>query len=178
MKVCNLEVYPILKSLRFHAIITMAISVIYLLVIFSMKTKENESVPLMMLIFLAGATGGLLNSYLRIKNIPLSEENQLTPHLNFMAILQLYITPFVSGFLAIIFYGICISGVISGEIFPKFQGLDLPYTNVADIFINVKPEARIDGIKAIMIGFITGFSERLVPNVIDKIVKDLETKGI
>jgi len=170
------DIYPIFKNLRFHAIITITIFIIYLLIVFSIKTKISDDVPLLMMIFLAGSAGGLVNSYLRIKNLPLSQQIECSPHLNFLAILQLYLTPFISGFFAFVFYGICITGLIGGEVFPKFQGLDMEYISVGDIFQNVQPASRIDAIKAVMWGFITGFSERLVPNVIDKIVKDLEKK--
>ena len=173
----GLHIQELFKNLRFHAILTITIFIIYLLIIFSIKTKASDDVPLLMMIFLAGSAGGLVNSYLRIKNIPLSQQMDCSPHLNFLAILQLYLTPFISGFLAFVFYGICITGLIGGEVLPKFVGLEAEYISVADIFQNVQPSSRIDAIKAVMWGFITGFSERLVPNVIDKIVTDLKNKG-
>ena len=157
-------------TIRFHISITVAIVIITML---AALVLGRESTSLIFLIFLAGYTGGIINSYLRVKVLSV-EEIQLKSIGNRLAIIQVYVSPLVSGIFGLVFYGFCLTNLVAGGLFPSFSGLEKNYESIYQIFIDVKPAAQIDAIKAILWGFIAGFSERLVPNVLDNIGKDLK----
>ncbi len=163
------------RDLRFHVSITVVIFTLSLLNAYLVRSIEGSSISLIILIFIAGATGGIINTYIRLKDVSLETQKKLDKTSNILAIIQIYVSPLVAGLFAFVFYVLCISGLIGGELFPKFTGLEDKFISVADIFDNVAPAERLDAIKALMWGFITGFFEKLVPNILDRIKKDLET---
>lgn len=165
----------LIKTVRFHILITVAIAVVVLVV---RLLIFKELMTLMSFVFGAGYLGGIINSYQRVKNLPPGEVAFENKTANTIAIIQVYTTPLVSGLFALIFYALCFTGVIGGDLFPNFIGIDKHYSSILDMFDNAGPENNIDAAKAIVWGFIAGFSERLVPNVLDKVVTevDAETK--
>jgi len=75
----------------------------------------------------------------------------------------------VASVFAIIVNLIFISGVISGELFPTFSGADSAYRDMIAWAINVDPKTNADMAKMLIWSFVSGFSEKLVPNMVTKI---------
>ncbi|MEO1403568.1 MAG: hypothetical protein AAFV72_20300 [Cyanobacteria bacterium J06635_1] len=67
-----------------------------------------------------------------------------------------------------------VSGIIQGEIFPRFQSTEEAYTTPYEFTSKTLPATNQDAAKAIFWAFIAGFAEGFVPNFIDKLVKDSE----
>jgi hypothetical protein len=88
--------------------------------------------------------------------------------------MQIFLSPLFGGLFAFVLYGVFASGIIQGEIFPKFQGSDKPYRTPYEFSDNMTPATNADTAKAILWAFIAGFAEGFVPNFIDKLVKDGE----
>jgi len=87
----------------------------------------------------------------------------------------------VSIVFAFVLYFIFIAGLISGDMFPRFVKTTLEsggkYVNMKEFATAVDPESYKDVAKIIVWSFISGYSERFVPNLISQILKDSE-RGI
>ena len=76
----------------------------------------------------------------------------------------------VAGVLGFVIYGLFLSGLLQGDLFPKFKSADAEFTRISVLLETVTPNQNVDTAKAIVWAFIAGFSERLVPNVLDRLV--------
>ncbi|NER81564.1 MAG: hypothetical protein F6K42_18770 [Leptolyngbya sp. SIO1D8] len=88
--------------------------------------------------------------------------------------LQIFLSPLFGGLFAFVLYGVFASGIIQGEIFPKFKSSEEEYTTPYEFVDKTVPETNSDMAKAILWAFIAGFAEGFVPNFIDKLVKEAE----
>lgn len=88
--------------------------------------------------------------------------------------LQIFLSPLFGGLFAFVLYGVFASGIIQGEIFPRFQSVENEYSTPQEFADQVVPATNEDAAKAILWAFIAGFAEGFVPNFIDKLVKDAE----
>jgi len=125
-------------------------------------------------IFFAGAVGATLNTYYRLSKlaaIPASELN-LDPIDEKLMSLQMYVSTLVGGILAILMYGLCFSGLVEGALFPKFKSAaeQAEYENLQVFLGQLRPATTVDAAKAVIWSFISGFSERLIPNLLDRFV--------
>lgn len=143
------------------------------LLIFSFAGKllwtgnSGNSVSLLLVVFFAGAAGGVISNYFRIRDLP-------AQNIGTNAIIQIYITPLIAGLLSWVAYAICLSGLLQGSLFPAFAGSDVPYENLEQMFSVVKPNTTLDVAKVLLWSFIAGFSEKLIPNILDKMAGDAE----
>ncbi|MFN9621241.1 MAG: hypothetical protein ACK587_00155 [Cyanobacteriota bacterium] len=64
---------------------------------------------------------------------------------------------------------IFISGVISGELFPQFNGANWSYIDMISWALDIDPKTNADMAKMLIWSFVAGFSEKLVPNMVTKI---------
>jgi hypothetical protein len=124
----------------------------------------------MILIFFSGAVGGVVNNYFRLakmvetKLVPQGSEN-IT-----LAIIQMYVSLVVAGILAFVAYGLFLSGLLQGALFPKFRHTTDEYLGVTAMLLGLGPDTNIDAARSIIWAFIAGFSERFVPNMIDSFI--------
>lgn len=131
--------------------------------------KEGDIVPLTLAIFLTGAGGGVISTYFRLKNMaPVNMESN--------AILQVYITPIIAGLLGWICYAFFLTGMLKGHMFPEFKGQGDAYQNILSVF-NIMPLTSLDAAKALLWAFVAGFSEKLIPNILDKLAAQAEVSG-
>ncbi len=92
----------------------------------------------------------------------------------FILKLQIFLSPIFGGLFAVVLYGVFVSGIIQGELFPKFKGAEDNFSTPYEFSSNTIPATNADMSKAILWAFIAGFAEGFVPNFIDKLVKDNE----
>lgn len=86
----------------------------------------------------------------------------------------------VSIIFAFFLYLLASGGLVGGELFPKFKPVDLDngeFWNIETFIKKVNPEQSKDIAKILVWSFIAGYSERLIPNLIGKIVKSSESEG-
>ncbi|MGF1537042.1 MAG: hypothetical protein ACFB4J_11250 [Elainellaceae cyanobacterium] len=88
--------------------------------------------------------------------------------------LQIFLSPIFGGLFAFVLYIVFISGIIQGEIFPRFGGVEENYTTPYEASVKSVPATNGDLAKAVLWAFVAGFAEGFVPNFIDKLVKDAE----
>lgn len=121
-------------------------------------------IPLTLAIFLTGAGGGVISTYFRLKDVA---PTQIEPH----EILQIYVTPVIAGLLGWICYAFFLTQMLQGPLFPKFVNLDtIRYENLTSVFLIV-PATPLDAAKALLWAFVAGFSEKLIPNILDQLAK-------
>jgi hypothetical protein len=132
--------------------------------------NNSGSVSLLLVVFLTGAAGGVISNYFRIRELP--EQNIGTN-----AIIQIYVTPLISGLLSWVSYAICLSGFLQGSLFPAFAGSDAQYENLEQMFSVVKPDTTLDVAKVLLWSFVAGFFEKFIPNILDKIAGEVENQS-
>lgn len=89
---------------------------------------------------------------------------------NFYVICYSTIPPLIGAIAAIILYVIFASGMLTGDLFPEFhcaRGQDM-CNQFKDFVSDWQPETAKDYAKSIVWGFIAGFSERFVPDILNK----------
>lgn len=92
----------------------------------------------------------------------------------FILKLQIFLLPIFGGLFAVVLYAVFVSGIIQGELFPKFKGTADEFSTPYEFADKTFPATNADFSKAILWAFIAGFAEGFVPNFIDKLVKDGE----
>ena len=130
----------------------------------------------MTLIFLSGAVGAVVNNYYRLTKLtdagaPPTEDAQAR-----LVIIQMYVSMLIAGILAFVAYGLFLSGLIQGSLFPVFEKTQDNYKDVTTMLLGLGPKANIDAAKSILWAFIAGFSERFVPNIIDALIVKASAK--
>lgn len=134
-------------------------------------------VPYEALIFVSGTVGGVVNSFRQIQNLSTTGNQEYSPMTDRLLTIQIYASPFVGGIFAFVLYIIFMAGFIQGSLFPVFASGKETYKTFSDFAALNVPATNADVAKAIVWAFIAGFSESLVPNFINKIVKDSGTSN-
>jgi hypothetical protein len=160
----NLALVKLYWHLSMTGIITFAGFAIALLV-----AKFEGYSDLMLLVLLAGSTGAVINNYYRLAKLSTADRATLDALDNNVFTVQLYVSVLISGVLGFVMYGLCLSGLISGGLFPAFKGVKDGFGSVPALLREVSPESNLDAVKALVWAFIAGFSEKLIPNVIDRV---------
>ena len=121
------------------------------------------------IVFFAGTVGAVLNNYYRLSKLAsMPRTADLDTRL---VALQMYVSMLIGGILAWVMYGLCVSGLVEGALFPKFdpdRTLAM-YDKLEGFLPALRPMTNVDVAKSILWGFISGFSERLIPNFIDRL---------
>ena len=120
------------------------------------------------LVAVVGAVGGTANNYRRLQKLSALPPEDITPVPDSMATAQIYLSPVVGGVFALVLYGLFQGGVLEGSVFPGFQGCAVPFESYGEYVRECKPAENNDVALALVWGFIAGFAELLVPNVLDK----------
>jgi hypothetical protein len=143
-----------------------------------MGARFGARIDVMTVIFFAGSTGAVVNNYFRLAKIS-TNPSALGPALdNKVVIIQFYVSLLIAGILGFVMYGLCVSGLLQGALFPKFTQTGAAYTSVTSFLDTLAPETNLDTAKALIWAFIAGFSERLIPNILDRLVAQAErTRG-
>lgn len=129
---------------------------------------------MLMAVFFAGSVGAVVNNYFRLANLS-ATPGASKAALNRPAVtMQLYVSLFVSGILGFVAYGLFLSGLLQGALFPEFVSLEDHYQSLSTLLRDVSPKTNLDTSKAIMWAFVAGFSERLIPNILDSLIRKTE----
>lgn len=165
----------LIHSVRFHSAIATVVYVVFLLgSMLMLHYSEEIDVSFHFMLFLSGALGGITNNYVRIKKMPNNAIINANTTTNQLAIIQVYVSPMVAGVFGFMLYALFLSGLMQGPLFPEFQYLKHPFTTVQFLFQTVHPLTQLDAAKSLIWAFIAGFSEMMVPNILDKIAVDAE----
>ena len=159
--------FTISRNIFFHACMPPLI-IFVVLAIGLWAPSGDVEFPLTMAIFITGAGGGIISTYFRLKDVAPSEVGA-------NAILQIYISPIIAGLLGWICYAFFITDMLSGPLFPEFVNKDNDYEGLRSVF-QIQPEHTLDAAKALLWAFVAGFSEKMIPNILDKLSANAETE--
>ena len=125
-------------------------------------------------VLVAGAGGGFVSSLRRLHCFedifPRREYVHLFRKFNFYVIAYSLIPPIVGAIGAIIIYLLFAGGVLTGDLFPKFVCTEgHTCTDFHGFVAYWAPADAQANAKAIIWGFIAGFSERLVPDILNRL---------
>ncbi|MEM7227722.1 MAG: hypothetical protein AAF432_02800 [Planctomycetota bacterium] len=128
---------------------------------------------LIVFIFMAGTIGGVANNIRRLSRLPIEPSASIEPRLEFLMLLQIYLSPLIGGIFACVLYVLFMSGIVQGALFPRFN-MAVEYTTTADFASASLPVQNVDAAKALVWAFIAGFAEACVPNLLERVTRETE----
>lgn len=134
--------------------------------------NTDMDLPVLFVVAVFGAVGALFSALMRLYSLRELPEALINPKLQALRnkhLLMYAFTPIIIGFIAsIIVYFAVLAGILEGSIFPTMK-CSLTSSESCDSFVGLfdyGPEKAADYAKALVLGFISGFSERLVRDVL------------
>jgi len=145
----------------------------FLVLQYAYQMPDQKPFPLLQLVFLAGCVGGTTNHYRRLKALPTNDEelSRLATTPSFL--LQAVVSPILGGIFAVLAYLIFAGAILQGPLFPTFKAVEDDYKTLNGFF-NITPKTNGDVAKMIVWAFLAGFSERFVPNLLDRLSRDAD----
>jgi hypothetical protein len=117
--------------------------------------------------FGCGLIGGFVSIQQRMKDVK-DEELDLLSRSWF----QILLIPVYGGIFSLVLYLAFLSGIVEGALFPRLTipGFGTPPStqDMKNLFLSTYPTTGVDLAKLIFWSFVAGFSERLVPQIINK----------
>lgn len=171
-----------LFSIFAAALVTIVlIFVVFIKSIFAIG-DEAIAVSTMFVVVIAGAAGALFSSLIRIYNyedLPTAVMSGDLRGLKGFYVVIYSIVPILVGMIAAgVFYLLLASGLIRGDLFPTFAcKAGRACNEFAEFANNWSPDTATDHAKAVVWGFIAGFSERLVPDTLGSFAKSARPAG-
>ena len=157
-----------MKRLYWHLLFGAAIT-FGTLSILMLVTRFGFEIDIVTLIILSGAVGAVVNNYFRLAKMIESKAEPADDGQQRLVIVQMYVSMLVAGILAFVAYGLFLSGLIKGSLFPEFENTQCAYKGITSLLTDLGPKANVDAAKSILWAFVAGFSERFVPNIIDSL---------
>ena len=131
--------------------------------------SQDQGPPIMVFIFLSAILGCAVNESAR-------EHPSLESASKFDMVVFLSWKLLVAIVFAIFLYLAFMSEIIDGHLFPNFQSMDATYKDTLTFMMKCKPATNADAAQMLVWAFIAGYSERFVPNLMEKI-GDKQTQG-
>lgn len=164
----KIQSFSISRNIFFHACIPPLI-IFTVLAVALWGGGDAMNFPLTLAIFITGAGGGVISTYFRLKNVaPTKAQSN--------AVLQVYVTPIISGLLGFICYAFFLTEMLRGPLFPEFVNKTSDYTGLQSVF-EIQPKHALDAAKALLWSFVAGFSEKMIPNILDKLASQGERES-
>ena len=135
--------------------------------IFAVPLIWADRMMISWLVFMCGLIGGFVSIQQRLPKIR-SEELQLLSE----SWTKILLIPVYGGIFALVLYVLFLSGLLEGHLFPQFainQFSNPPTTENIHTFLLTYPSSGPDFAKLIFWSFVAGFSERFVPQIIQKL---------
>ena len=169
----ELEIYR--QSLAWLFVWTSVIVGILTVTLSIMEKTGHRPVTILMLVALAGALGALFSALTRLYSLSqLPSALILIPpkRPKSLYLLVFSLVPPVVGMIgAVFFYVFMQSEIITSNVFVKFVPKGADDCGSLRCLLSYSPEYASDYAKAVVWGFVAGFSERLVPDVLARLEK-------
>ncbi|MFP4349267.1 MAG: hypothetical protein ACOC0H_06315 [Thermodesulfobacteriota bacterium] len=167
----TLDAHRLMVMWLFISTITLGLGFLILMLYFDMTGEGG--VTIMVAVIVAGAGGGFVSSLRRLYSFqdvfPRHGYVRLFRKMNFYVIAYSLVPAVVGMIGAVIVYLLFAADLLKGDLFPEFHCA--PEKTCADFhgFVsNWSPSGPAANAKAIVWGFISGFSERFVPDILNR----------
>lgn len=168
-----MEKHKMMLIISKRLLIFAAVSLIVTALLFGITYYFSNRFMMSWFAFQCGIIGGFVSIQQRLKNI--EDEELILLSESWATIL---VVPIYGGIFSLIFYLIVLSGLVEGSLFPKFYmpKFDLPPTteNIKEFFNSTYPASGADFAKFAFWSFVSGFSERFVPQIIQKVSSSVD----
>ncbi len=153
------------------------IATIFIIVLLVISVFKISLLPT---VILAGALGAFFSSLMRLyryEDLPKALVGGGLRLHSFYLVIYSLVPMLIGAIAAAVLYVAFASGYIEGTLFPKFECYkDLTCDKFEDFVQNYRPKPPDGFAKVLIWGFLSGFSERLVPDLLLKITKSTEAK--
>lgn len=157
-----------------------AILVVLIFVPYAVQTKQGQPVPVFLVVVIAGTVGAFFSSLQRLyefKQLPqILYDKRLGSEYGALFVYSL-IPALVGGIAAAVLYLIFAGGMLSGAFFPSFTCKQGDCADFSTLLAGYGPAQAVDYSKVILWGFVAGFAERMVPNLLNHFVQDADTNN-
>jgi hypothetical protein len=159
---------------------TIVVGLAFLALVLYFDVTGRGGVTVMVAVIVAGAGGGFVSSLRRLYSFqdifPRRQYIQLFRKMNFYVVAYSFVPAVVGMIGAVILYLVFAAGLLKGDFFPEFQcAAGQTCTDFHGFVAYWSPDGPAANAKAIVWGFIAGFSERFVPDILNRLGSE-ETK--
>jgi len=157
-----------LLTITKRLIIMTSSGLLLVVAIFALTVLRGNRLMVSWACFGCGLVGGFVSIQQRLKKFGDEELDLLS-----MSWFQILLIPVYGGIFALVLYLCFLSKIIEGSLFPQFASLPFsePIPSSDDIrnfFSQTSPSTGADLAKLLFWSFVAGFSERFVPQIIDR----------
>jgi len=160
---------------------TLVIGFGFLALVLYFHFTGRGGVTIMIAVIVAGAGGGFVSSLRRLYSFqdifPRHEYVQLFRRLNFYVVAYSLVPAIVGMIGAVIVYLVFAAGLLKGDLFPEFHCAIGQCDDFHGFVSNWAPKDAAANAKAIVWGFIAGFSERFVPDILNRLSENTKEKA-
>lgn len=154
------------KSLQRHLLIC-SIVVFFTITPLLVWLNNHHNAPVLVLIGVSGAFGGLVNIYWRAALIlPAKEDTKVVE----LAAFHIYTSPIIGAILAVVLYMVFLGGLVSGVLFPHFSHGSEELVSPKRFMRIMALATNSDLAKAIIWSFIAGFYQHFVLTLLSRVV--------
>jgi len=155
---------------------TLVVGLGFLALVLYFDVTGRGGVTIMVAVIVAGAGGGFVSSLRRLYGFqdifPRREYIQLFRKMNFYVVAYSFVPAVVGMIGAVMIYLVFAAGLLKGDLFPEFHCAAEKCTNFHDFVSYWSPKDSAAFAKAIVWGFIAGFSERFVPDILNRLASN------
>jgi hypothetical protein len=153
---------------------TLAVGLGFLALVLYFEVTGRGGVTIMIAVIVAGAGGGFVSSLRRLYGFqdifPRREYAQLFRKLNFYVVAYSLVPAVVGMIGAAMVYLMFAGGLLRGDLFPEFHcAAGQTCADFHGFVAYWSPNGPAANAKAIVWGFIAGFSERFVPDILNRL---------
>ena len=153
---------------------TLVVGLAFLTLILYFDKTGRGGVTIMVPVIVAGAGGGFVSSLRRLYSfqdiLPRRQYIQLFRRMNFYVVAYSFVPALVGMIGAVVLYLMFAAGLLKGDLFPEFHcAAGQTCADFHGFVAHWSPEGPAANAKAIVWGFIAGFSERFVPDILNRL---------
>jgi hypothetical protein len=168
-----LGAYKRMLLAQFASTVALAV-VLFVTLMISFKSGQ-ESPPLIPLIIGAGMLGALFSALMRLYHVDQAGVALITPTVrdlgNMYIVMYSLVPPIIGAIAAVVLYLVFVAKFLSGGLFPEIACLkEGGCKNILEVMRNYWPHNPEDYGKTMVWSFLAGFSERLVPDILQSLV--------
>jgi hypothetical protein len=152
---------------------------LYLFILYGGHSQTSP--PLLALVMLAGMIGAFFSALTRLYNVDQASVALISPTIRqlggFYLMMYSFVPPIIGAIAAVVLYLMFVGKLLEGALFPSIACVpEKVCLSLLDIMNNYWPSKPEDYGKALVWSFIAGFSERLVPDMLQGLVAKQQRK--